>query len=204
MKIARSETIPRACYCDHCLSDFYKKKGVSLPDTLESVMEKANHLLTYHDATWNHYRIELVATMLQEIVNAAKQIQPGIKISIHAVPWRKMDFNDAGKRVAGQDLTNLAAFTDYVSPMCYSAMLRRDPKWISSVVKDLNSRAPGKILPSIQVYDEADSATFDRKNFAACIREAMEKPSLGVVFWSWPLFEKDPARMKIAKAAVGN
>ena len=196
------ETIHRACYCDHCLGDFSKKYGISLPDSLGSVTEKADHLLRYHDSKWNGYRTDLITSMVQEMYDEAKKTKPNIRICIHAVPWRHADFDDAGVRVAGQDLNFLSPFADYISPMCYSGMLRRQPGWISSVVADQNKRAADKILPSIQVYNVADSSKLDRENFADCLQEALRAPSQGVVFWSWPLFEKDPVRMEIAKTAI--
>lgn len=198
------ETIPGACYCQHCISDFAKKFSVTMPDTFASIPEKARYLLRYHGNSWNGYRTDLITSMVREISEAARKIRADIKITLHAVPWREEDFNGANIRVAAQDLKGLSSFADYISPMCYSAMLRRQPPWISSVVRNQDKQAPKMILPSIQVYDDENSINFDREMFATCIREALEPPSLGVVFWSWPLFEKDTVRMDVAKAAVDN
>ena len=160
--------------------------------------------MKYHETNWNSYRTELITSMVDEISKGVKKVKPDIKINLHAVPWRRNDFNGANIKVAAQDMARLAAYTDYVSPMCYSAMLRRDPEWISSVVLDLHQQAPDMIIPSIQVYDVADSTNFSRQEFTNSIREALKEPSRGVIFWSWPLFESDTVRMEIARAAVDN
>jgi hypothetical protein len=43
---------------------------------------------------------------------------------------------------------------------------------------------------------------FTPDNFRECIEAAIKHPSLGVVFFSWPLFEKDSERMGIAKESL--
>ena len=198
------ETIPTACYCSHCIADFSEKFNITIADTFPSVPAKAAYIMKYHETNWNSYRTELITSMVDEISKGVKKVKPDIKINLHAVPWRRNDFNGANIKVAAQDMARLAAYTDYVSPMCYSAMLRRDPEWISSVVLDLHQQAPDMIIPSIQVYDVADSTNFSRQEFTNSIREALKEPSRGVIFWSWPLFESDTVRMEIARAAVDN
>jgi hypothetical protein len=76
-------------------------------------------------------------------------------------------------------------------------MVRRDAAWIGSVVTDMDKKAPGKILPSIQVYPYYVDDPFTVEDFKECIDAALKAPSRGVVFFSWPLFEKDPERMEI-------
>jgi hypothetical protein len=36
------------------------------------------------------------------------------------------------------------------------------------------------------------------------LQEALKPPSRGVVFFSWPLFEKDPARMEVVTEVMNN
>jgi len=69
--------------------------------------------------------------------------------------------------------------------------------WIGSVVTEMDKKAPGKILPSIQVYPYYIDDPFTVEDFRECTDEALKSPSQGVVFFSWPLFEKDPVRMEI-------
>jgi hypothetical protein len=84
-------------------------------------------------------------------------------------------------------------------------MLKRDAYWISDVVKGMDKQAHGMVLPSIQVYPEYIDQPFSAADFRECLLAALEPPSRGVVFFSWPLFEKDPDRMKeVKKVTNGN
>jgi hypothetical protein len=81
-------------------------------------------------------------------------------------------------------------------------MLKRDARWIADVVADMNKRSPGIILPSIQVYPYYIDRPFTAADLENCVEEALKPPSRGVVFFSWPLFEKDSSRMKVVREVV--
>lgn len=199
---ANPEEIPRACYCDSCLALFSEKTGLVFPDTCKSTVQKADFIAATCAGSWNDFRCELITSMAEEIASTARQTKPGIRVNIHAVPWRVEDFNGAYIDIAGQDLEKIAPFADYISPMVYSQMLKRDPAWISDVVRDMDRRCPGKVLPSIQVYPAYIDREFSRDEFGDCIRESLRPPSLGVVFFSWPLFRKDPERIGVAREII--
>jgi hypothetical protein len=193
-----AESIESACFCDSCVGSFCKLNSITLPDTCVTTAQKAAYILNSDSEEWNNYRCDLIASMVKEISEKVKNINPEIKINIHAVPWRDGDFGGANIRVAAQDLLKIAPFADFISPMCYSQMVRRDAGWIGSVVSDMDKKAPGKILPSIQVYPYYVDDPFTVEDFKECIDAALMEPSQGVVFFSWPLFEKDPERMEIS------
>jgi hypothetical protein len=188
-------SIDEACFCDSCTRNFCKLNSIVIPDTCLSVTQKASYLINQHSEAWNDYRCDLIASMVKDIADKVRNINPGININVHAVPWRDEDFDGANIRVAAQNLLKIAPYTDYISPMCYSQMVRRDAKWIESVVQDIDKKAQAKILPSIQVYPYYIDDPFTVDDFRECVSAALKPPSQGVVFFSWPLFEKDPARM---------
>ncbi|MCX6302049.1 MAG: hypothetical protein NTW82_07670 [Bacteroidia bacterium] len=192
-----AESIEAACFCDSCIGSFCKLKSITLPDTCLTTSQKADYILNSYSEDWNAYRCDLIASMVNELSEKVHSIKPDLKINVHAVPWRDGDFGGANIRVAAQDLQKIAPFTDLISPMCYSQMLRRDASWIGSVVTGMDKKAPGKILPSIQVYPYYVDDPYTVEDFKECIDEALKAPSRGVVFFSWPLFEKDPERMEI-------
>jgi hypothetical protein len=194
-----AESIDMACSCDSCVGSFCKKNNINLPDTCATVAQKAAFILNSFSDSWNDYRCDLIASMAKGIADKARNVKPGIKINVHAVPWRDSDFGGANIRVAAQDLEKIAPNTDYISPMCYSQMLKRDADWISSVITEMDRKAPGKILPSIQVYPYYIDDPFTVEDFSRCVDAALQAPSQGVIFFSWPLFEKDPARMEIKR-----
>ena len=192
-----AESIDIACFCDSCMVSFCESVNIALPDTCLSVRQKAEYILTFHSTGWDAFRCDLIASMVKELTDTVRNIIPGIRINIHAVPWRDEDFNGSNIRVAGQDLGKIAPYADYLSPMCYSQMLKRDAAWIESVVREMDRKAPGMILPSIQVYPYYIDDPFTADDFRKCYSAALKSPSRGVVFFSWPLFRKDSARMEI-------
>ena len=196
-------SIDRACYCDSCLAKFSVLQGIKMPDSCRIISTKASWLEAHRRGEWNDFRCELITSMVRELSEKARQMKPGIKINFHAVPWREVDFNGAGINVAAQDLEKIAPYVDFISPMCYSQMLMRDAGWISDVVSNMNSRVPGKILPSIQVYPYYINSSFTADDFGKCVEAALKTPSLGVVFFSWPLLERDSARMDIITRFTG-
>jgi hypothetical protein len=140
--------------------------------------------------------------MISELSKEAHRIKHDVLVNIHIVPWRENDFDGANIRIAAQDLKELAPFADFVSPMCYSQMLDRDSEWISDVVTDMDRHANGMVLPSIQVYPYYIDRAFTAEDFRQCLEEALKPPSRGVVFFSWPLFEKDSVRMEVVREVV--
>ncbi len=195
-------SIDMACFCDSCLAGFSKQQGISIPDTCRTTSQKADYVLTNYSDKWDGFRCDLIASMVKELAEKARQIKPGLKINIHVVPWREEDFGGANIRVAAQDLLKISANAGYISPMCYSQMLKRDAGWISDVVADMDKRAPGMILPSIQVYPYYIDQPFTAEDFKRCVKEALKPPSRGVVFFSWPLFERDSLRMEVVRKVV--
>jgi len=191
------DSIERACFCDSCVEKFTRIYDYSIPDSCVTIPQRADFLLNHDAFAWNNFRTGLIASMVKELAQEAKRIRPGLKINVHVVPWRDGDFGGANINVAAQDLSKIAPYTDFISPMCYSQMLKRDASWIADVVTAMDSKAPGKILPSIQVYPYYIDTPFPVKDFRKCVKAAMKSPSTGVVFWSWPLFEKDTARMEV-------
>ncbi len=178
-----AESINVACFCDTCTENFFRLNNIALPDTCTTVVQQASYILSYHSGAWNDYRSDLIASMVKEISDRVHNVKPDIKINVHAVPWRDEDFGGANIRVAAQDLKKIAPYTDYISPMCYSQMVRRDAGWIESVVAEMDKKAPGKILPSIQVYPYYVDDVFNADDFEDCIDAALKKPSRGVVFF---------------------
>jgi hypothetical protein len=199
------QTIGTACFCDSCLRNFSGKLGIAIPDTCTTTAKKADWITRNHADEWETFRCGLISSMIKELTEKARLADPLIKVNVHIVPWREQDFDRALIRVAAQDLGRIAGYADFISPMCYSQMLKRDADWISDVVADMDKQAHGMVLPSIQVYPEYINQSFSAADFRDCLIAALKPPSRGVVFFSWPLFEKDPERMEeVKKVTDGN
>jgi hypothetical protein len=196
-------SIDRACFCDSCMAGFSLQQGIVIPDSCKTTSQMADWIENNHPDSWNNFRCDQITTMVKELAGKAKEIKPDLKVNFHAVPWRDEDFDGANTRIAAQDLRKINPYVDYISPMCYSQMVKRDAAWISDVIGDMDRRASGKILPSIQVYPYYIDWSFTRDDFKLCILEALKNPSRGVVFFSWTLFEKDSSRMETVSEVLG-
>ena len=133
-------TIDRACYCDSCLAGFTEYTGVELPDTCKTTSGKAGWIDKNCPDPWNKYRCSLIKEIVEDLSVEARSVKPDIKLNFHAVPWREQDFDSAIVKVASQDLRMITQYVDYISPMCYSQMLRRDAEWIAGIVADMDKK----------------------------------------------------------------
>jgi len=196
-------TLPDTCYCSDCLGVFATTIGAENDLAVLDVADAAAWIAENASDEWVRFKSNTITTMVEEIAAAAREVDPDILINIHAVPWRADDYDGAITRVAAQNRTALGAVADYVSPMCYSFMLHRQPEWVASVVDDVAHHAGCGVLPSIQVaaaYREGE--VFEEAEFEACLRAALTPPSAGVVFWSWDHIEADPEKAEIIRRVV--
>jgi hypothetical protein len=199
-----AESLPNTCFCPHCLASFGTETGIRPPAGLTSTREMAAWILVHHETQWTEWKVRLITSMAQEIVQRARSVDPELRVNLHAVPWRGQDYAGAIRRVAGQDFASLSAFADYLSPMAYSFMLRRPPEWIHSVVRDLSASSAVKIVPSIQVRESyREDERFDAEEFTRCLSGALKPPSQGVVFWSWEALPQEPEKRRAIRRLLG-
>jgi hypothetical protein len=196
------ESLPQTCFCPVCLAGFEKEMGIPIPAELGSTADKAKWILDAHAAEWTEWKCRVIARAVERLAAAARRVKPAVKVNIHAVPWRKDDFGGAVKAVAGQDMSRLAPFVDFVSPMCYHHMVRRPPAWVHDVVVDLAAQTSAAILASTQVAEAYLEQTLSPDEFRASVEEALKPPSIGVVLWSWDALAKSPQKRDILKALV--
>ncbi|MDH4219133.1 MAG: hypothetical protein OEZ52_09590 [Candidatus Aminicenantes bacterium] len=197
-------TLPNTCFDNHCLLKFQKETGIEIPEQFTSVLQKAEWIMNNHSKEWTEWKCSVITGMVQEITKEAKKIKPNILVNVHAVPWRQKDYGGAIKIIAGQDLAGISAHTDFISPMCYSHMLKRKPNWISSVVEDMGNLTHSRIVPSIQVKEAYLNDILSESEFKAALDEALKPPSRGVIFWSWDGLEKDPEKKLLIKSLLNN
>lgn len=197
-------TLPVTCFDSLCLDHFQAESGIILPETVASNPEKASWILENHLQEWTRWRCGLVTAMVKEIADAAREVKPEILVNIHLVPWSGEDFNGALKRVAGQDLQALAGQTDFLSPMTYAHMVKREPPWIHSLVEEIYMQTGGEVLPSIQVNRAYLETGLDLAEFEASLEEALKPPSRGVVFWSWEQLDEQPRKKGVVAKVLKN
>ena len=193
-------SIPNTSFDSLSLAAFQSDMNIQIPDTLQVISQKANWILENHEVSWTKWKCKNITSMVEEIVKSAKFIDSNLQINLHAVPWRNGDFNGAIKKIVGQDFGQLGLHADFLSPMCYSHMLKKESDWVSTVVEDLSRQSNGiAILPSIQVKEAYLSHPLTSEEFEENIISALKSPSVGVVFWSWEHLIDSPAKKEILK-----
>ena len=196
------DSLPQTCFCPVCLAGFSQDMNVAIPAGLASTAEKAAWILKNHAAEWTEWKCRTIARAVERLARAAREAKPGIKVNLHALPWRHDDFGGAVRSVAGQDLPRLAPFLDFVSPMCYHHMVRRPPAWVHEVVADISARARTPVLASTQVSEAYVDKPLSPGEFRAAAAEALKAPSIGVVLWSWDALAKSPEKQTLLERLV--
>jgi hypothetical protein len=194
------ESLPQTCFDASCLAAFEKASGVGVPVEAKTTAEKAAWILATHRDRWVQWKCDVITQTVAELSAAAREIQPRIKINLHAVPWRPEDFDGGIRRIAGQDFAALARHVDYLSPMTYHHMVKRPPEWVHAVTRELAEQVQIPVVPSIQVGKAYVENALSTEEVVSALEESLKPPSAGVVFWSWQALEDEPEK----KAAVAN
>lgn len=200
---ADARSLPDTCFCSHCLAAFNDRVGIQLPPDLVDTASIAEWVLEHHAEAWVAWKVELVTSMVEEIVTEIRRVDASIRVNVHVVPWREDDYENAIHRIAGQDLVALSEYADYLSPMGYWFMLERPYDWVGSVVRDMAGTTKAPILPSVQVEAAyRQDAEISADEFWLATHAALEPPSRGVVFWSWEALARRPDKLKILREAL--
>ncbi len=194
--------IPNTCFDDHCLQKFQADCTIEIPDDLKNAPDIYTWIQDNCLAEWTEWKCELIASMIRDIASEARKIKPGIKINVHAVPWRQTDFNNSIKTVVGQDFSKIGDIVDLISPMTYAHMVRQKPEWIGSVTRDIASQVKCQVVPSIQVNKAYLEEPLSLGEFEESLIEALKQPSAGVIFWSWDQLVENPPKKEIVRAIV--
>lgn len=194
------DSIQNTCFDSVCLNNFQKKTRTTIPDSTTTPDEIADWIKSNHFTEWTQWKCELITSMIRDITQEARKLKPEIAINVHIVPWRQNDFNGAIKSVVGQDVSEIAKYVDYLSPMTYAHMVKREPSWIHSVVQDIYQQTESKIIPSIQVKEAYLGDTLFIEEFKESLTEALKPPSHGVIFWAWEMLEQYPQKKDVIQA----
>jgi len=196
-------SLPRSCFCPSCLLLFRNEFDVHVPEDLAGTPAKAKWILANHADAWTEWMCGRIANTVKRFAGAAREVDPSVKINLHAVPWRRDDFGGAIRSVAGQDFARLAPLVDLISPMTYHHMVRQTPAWIHDVVADISAQTGGAaVLPSIQVSEAYIEDKLSADEFRAALEQALRPPSKGVVLWSWDALAGSPEKQDLLRRLV--
>ncbi len=199
---AEPDLLKTTCFCPDCLATFQEETGIKIPPEITGYPAAPAWILKNHRQAWQEWRNGQVASMVEEISLAVRQVNHFLLLNIHLVPWRQEDFGGARISVAAQDPKSLFRYVDYLSPMCYAHMVKRPPEWINSVVVDLKNIAPNPIIPSIQVKEAYLPQKLTLKEFDLCLQSALKPPSAGVVFWNWEALAESKEKQQVVSKRI--
>jgi hypothetical protein len=191
------ESMVNTCFDERCMRQFQKDTEIEIPRSMDSVPKTARWINQNCLSEWTRWKCGLITSMIGEIVAEVRKIKSQILINVHAVPWRQTDFGGAIRIVAGQDFAKIAPIVDFLSPMTYAHMVKREPPWIHSVVMDISHQADCRILPSIQVKEAYLKDRLSVEEFRASLTEALKPPSQGMVFWSWEALDSEAEKKDV-------
>jgi hypothetical protein len=186
-----------ACFCPNCLRKFQADEHLNIPHDLVSVTQQSEWILRNHRREWVSWKCGTISSMVREIAAEARAVKPDIRLNVHLVPWRESDFDQGVRSIVGQDVAEIAAAVDMLSPMCYAHMVKQDASWISSVVRDVSHRADKPVIPSVQVKETYLTEKLTVGEFARDLKEVRKPPSAGVIFWNWPMLADDAEKANL-------
>lgn len=190
-------SLTNSCFDAVCMNKFSRDTGILLPDSIQPGAGFAAWVAQNHSEAWVRWKCQTINSMVQNIAQMARSIQPSIMINLHAVPWRADDYDGAIRKIIGQDFELLAAHVDYISPMCYHHMVKREPAWIHDVAANIAAQANKPVLPSIQVGKAYLAEDLGVQEFQKALKYALDEPSAGVVFWNWNAIAESAEKQKI-------
>lgn len=91
-------SIPNTSFDSIGLNLFEKDEGVTIPDELGTIPQKASWILENHMQSWTAWKCNNITKMVKDAVAAAKTVQADLLVNLHAVPWREDDFEGAIKK----------------------------------------------------------------------------------------------------------
>lgn len=196
------DSIEKFCFCDSCLRLMNSELGFRFPANAVTREQKAAWVLGTHREEWTAWKCEKITSMVRDTVAAARTVVPGLRISLHGVPWMERDYDGGRRVIAGQDLQKLAPFVDSFGPMAYFQMLHRPPEWVHDVAADY-FRATGKApLPSVQASGSNRNETIAADLFRRHVQAGLESPSAGINVFNWERLSRDPEKLDVLHQAL--
>ena len=193
----KADYIPNTCFDSHCMTKFQSDTDISIPDSLIQASEISEWIEANCPTQWTDWKCDLITEMIREITSEVKKIDPKILVNVHAVPWRRNDFDGGIRNIVGQNFSDIGEIVDMISPMTYAHMVKREPEWINSVVKDIAAQTKCKIIPSIQVNKAYLTEPLRIDEFKQSVVNALAVPSAGVIFWSWEQIDASPEKKEL-------
>ena len=196
------DSLPNCCFCENCLLKFQEKYSISIPDSLKTTSKKSQWILKNHYQEWEKWKTELIIQAAKTVIDSVHSVNPSCFTDLHIVPWRKSDYSGGLTAIAGQDIKKLSELADFLSPMCYTHMLKRSGIWVNQLISDHDSLSKIPIIPSIQAEKSYLNENFTLEEFQSALENALIPPSQGIIIWSWPALKSNPEKYNLFKNKI--
>jgi hypothetical protein len=196
------ESIEKFCFCDHCLRLMQTELGLRFPGHATTRQAKAAWVLATQRKKWTAWKCEEITSMVRKTAAAARGVSPGLRISLHGVPWMEKEYDEGRRAIAGQDLKKLAPYVDMFGPMCYFQMLGRRPEWVHDVAAEYYRQTGKPTLPSLQASGSGQSEAVDDDAFRRHLLAGLQSPSEGINLFSWDRLARDTKKLTVLQQVL--
>lgn len=178
---ARSAEIAEYCFCKNCLKQFEREVD-GKPE----------------EEKWIAWKCEQITEFAREAESIIIQSGKSIELGMFTIPWRTTDYDDAIRRVIGQDFRALSKYINIFSPMTYHRFCDQPVPWIDEIVDYMAKTTQKPILPIIQTEDRAGKISHEE--FQQLLKVASQQPSTGVIVFFLEDLLKDEQKFAVLKS----
>ena len=193
--------LPETCFCPHCLSNFSKNTGISLPEGDTKTV--ASWILTESDDQWRKWRSEVIIDWINDFKKILHEKDPQAKLGVYYCPWYPDDFNGAEYRILGLNMEALYKTADVLSPMIYHGRMGRSASWVKEYLTWFNEAIISKtgtgaaLWPIVQASDEP--VPISAEEFRQVMTDGSSEPSSGVMMFSAGHLTDSPEKIEVIK-----
>jgi hypothetical protein len=189
--------LPDTCFCQNCLSAFYKSIGRPLPvlgDTVPfNLAELRREAAGPLRDRWTAWRLAVFTDWVREFRQIVDETRPAALLGTFHCPWTADERDGALLKQLSIDLKAQAPYLDVLSPMPYHARFGHptDPAWIGRQVAWLGEYLgiqglPDdrlKIWPIVQLADWGEAVAPDQ--IPAVLDHGTRPPATGLTIFAW-------------------
>lgn len=193
----REPILPETCFCDHCLATFQEASGLSIPEG--TTIEKAQWILSSHDATWRDWRCEVIADWARDMKKIIREERPGALLGIYHCPWTDAEFDGARRRILGLDYDLLREVADVFSPMVYHGRMEREAVWVKKNIQWFSKRLDAKKKDSPRIWPIVQAHEVPAGEFSKVLKYGMAAGSTGVMMFTSNAVAADEEKAAVMK-----
>ncbi len=200
------ENIPDTCYCESCLKNFSKYSGYGFSSKNGDIAMTAGKIRNGYLREWTEWKCSLIARKLKSIREMIREADENVFLASHLIPWRKNDFKGALESRVGQSVEMMSEHLDYISPMLYSPMLKRDFLWLKSVLSEFAARKARScgLIATIQANKCYREPEVSGEEFERILENSLSEPSEGIMIFNWEGLMRDDEKKEILRKTLSS